>query len=194
MTIPPDPEEHAVELLGWLELPLDDAPAVIVTGVNERILPEAVGADPFLPGSLRTRLGIPDDGARYARDAYLLSALIHSRDEVHLIAGRTNSAGDPLRPSRLLFADEPTVVAERIRRYLGDETERSKRPILTWRRPRTGGRPWSRMARNRPLLSGPASDHPPKIPFHPWTPCPVFGSRTSQPISRIHIGTPSNGC
>jgi hypothetical protein len=120
MTIPPDPEEHAVELLGWLELPLDDAPAVILTGVNERILPEAVGADPFLPGTLRTHLGIPDDGARYARDAYLLSALIHSAEEVHLLAGRTTIQGDPLRPSRLLFADEPEVVAQRIRRYLGD--------------------------------------------------------------------------
>ncbi len=121
LTIPPDPKEHAVELLGWLELPLDDAPAVVVTGVNERILPEAMGADPFLPGSLRTRLKIPDDKARYARDAYLLSALVKSREEVHLVAGRLNGDGDPLRPSRLLFADEPEVVARRIKRYLGDD-------------------------------------------------------------------------
>jgi hypothetical protein len=121
LSIPPEPEEHAVELLGWLELPLDDAPAVIVTGVNERILPEAVGADPFLPGSLRTALGIPDDRARYARDAYLLSALVESREEVHLIAGRLSGSGDPLRPSRLLFADKPEVVAERVLRYLGEE-------------------------------------------------------------------------
>jgi hypothetical protein len=121
LSIPPEPEEHAVELLGWLELPLDDAPAVVVTGVNERILPEAVGADPFLPGSLRTTLGIPDDSARYARDAYLLSALLESRDEVHLVAGRLSSAGDPLRPSRLLFADEPEVVARRVLRYLGED-------------------------------------------------------------------------
>jgi ATP-dependent helicase/nuclease subunit B len=121
MTIPPDPEEHAVELLGWLEIPLDDAPAVIVTAVNERILPEAVGADPFLPGALRTRLAIPDDEARYARDAYLLSALLESREEVHLVAGRLTAQGDPLRPSRLLFAAEPEEVAKRIRRYLGDE-------------------------------------------------------------------------
>jgi len=124
MTIPPEPEEHAVELLGWLELPLDDAAAVILTGVNERILPEAVGADPFLPGTLRTRLGIPDDKARFARDAYLLSALVHSREEIHLVAGRSTIKGDPLRPSRLLFADTPEVVAERIRRYLGDQDER----------------------------------------------------------------------
>ncbi len=125
LAIPPDPEDHAVELLGWLEMPLDDAPCVIVTGVNERILPEALGADPFLPGALRTNLKLPDDKARYARDAYLLTALIHSREEVHLVAGRATIKGDPLRPSRLLFADTPEVLAMRLRRYLGDEEGRT---------------------------------------------------------------------
>lgn len=125
LAIPPDPEERAVELLGWLELPMDDAPALVLTGVNERILPEAMGADPFLPGGLRTRLGIPDDAARYARDAYLLSAMVNSREEIHLVAGRISGGGDPLRPSRLLFATgegpEGTMkVARRVRRYLGE--------------------------------------------------------------------------
>jgi ATP-dependent helicase/nuclease subunit B len=122
--IPPDPEEHAVELLGWLELPLDDAPAVILTGVNDRHLPEAMGADPFLPGALRSHLELADDGARYARDAYLLSALTHSREEVHLVAGRLSAAGDPLRPSRLLFAAPDEEVARRVRRYLDDDEGR----------------------------------------------------------------------
>ncbi len=121
VSIPPEPEDSAVELLGWLELPLDDAPAVIVTGVNDRILPEAMGADPFLPGSLRSRLGIPDDDARYARDVYLLSALVSSREEVHVVAGRLNNSGDPLRPSRLLFAVPEKEVAARVLRYLGEE-------------------------------------------------------------------------
>jgi ATP-dependent helicase/nuclease subunit B len=121
--IPPDPQREAVELLGWLELPLDDAPAVVVAGFNDRHLPEVLGADPFLPGALRTHLGLPDDKARYARDAYLLSALLHSRDEAHLVAGRLSAAGDPLRPSRLLFAAPDEVVARRILRYLEEETD-----------------------------------------------------------------------
>jgi hypothetical protein len=121
--IPPDPQEHAVELLGWLELPMDDAPAVIVTGVNDRHIPEACGADPFLPGALRSHLGISDDAARYARDAYLLSALTQSREAVHLVAGRLTAAGDPLRPSRLLFADSHREVARRVRWFLGEESE-----------------------------------------------------------------------
>ena len=121
--IPPDPQREAVELLGWLELPLDDAPAVVVTGFNDRHLPEVLGADPFLPGALRTHLGLPDDRARYARDAYLLSALLQSREETHLVAGRLSAAGDPLRPSRLLFAAPDEVVARRILRYLEEETD-----------------------------------------------------------------------
>lgn len=119
--IPPEPRREAVELLGWLELPLDDAPAAVVAGFNDRHLPEVLGADPFLPGALRTHLGLPDDRARYARDAYLLSALLHSREEVHLVAGRLSAAGDPLRPSRLLFAAPDEVVARRILRFLGEE-------------------------------------------------------------------------
>jgi hypothetical protein len=119
--IPPDPEEEAVELLGWLELPLDDAPVVVLTGVNDRHIPEAVGADPFLPGALRSHLGMPDDGARYARDAYLLSALVHSREAVVLVAGRLSAGGDPLRLSRLLFAAPDQEVARRIRSLLDDE-------------------------------------------------------------------------
>jgi len=119
--IPPDPEEHAVELLGWLELPLDDAPAVVVTGMNDRRIPESRGPDPFLPGSLRTHLGMLDDRARYARDAYLLSALVRSREEVDLVVGRLSASGDPLRPSRLLFACPDEEVARRVRWILGQE-------------------------------------------------------------------------
>lgn len=123
-SIPPDPQEHAVELLGWLELPLDDAPAVVLTGANDRFLPESLGPDPLLPGSLRSHLGMADDEARYARDAYLLGALIRSRQEVHLVSGRSSVAGDPLRPSRLLFAEGSETVARRISSFLGEEEGR----------------------------------------------------------------------
>ena len=33
--VPPEARDDAVELLGWLELPLDDTPAAIVTSINE---------------------------------------------------------------------------------------------------------------------------------------------------------------
>jgi len=113
-TVPPEADEGAVELLGWLELHLDDAQVLVVTGVNEPFLPDSVTADPFLPHTLRSRLGLADNRRRRARDLYLLSAILASRPETLLVAGRRDADGNPLRPSRLLLADAPEAVARRI--------------------------------------------------------------------------------
>lgn len=118
--IPPHPDRAAVEMLGWLELHLDDAPVAIVTGANEPFLPESVNADAFLPDSLRSALGLEDNARRYARDAYQLTAVLHSRPHVHVIAGRRAAAGDPLRPSRLLLAAFGEPLARRIRMFYGE--------------------------------------------------------------------------
>ena len=101
--LPPDPGRNAVELLDWLELPLDDAPIVMITAFNEGFLPESVSGHAFLPDALRTRLGLPDNRSRLARDAYRLTTVLHSKESVRIIAGRRTSQGDPLRPSRLMF-------------------------------------------------------------------------------------------
>ena len=74
-SIPREAGEPAVEVLGWLELHLDDAPALVITGCNEGFLPTAVSSDPFLPEGLRRRLGLPDNARRYARDAYAPTCL-----------------------------------------------------------------------------------------------------------------------
>ncbi|HSJ25378.1 MAG TPA: PD-(D/E)XK nuclease family protein [Longimicrobiales bacterium] len=117
--LPPDADDVAIELLGWLELHLDDAPVAILTGMNEPFVPEAVNADAFLPNALRSRLGMEDNERRYARDAYQLTAMLQSR-HVHVVAGRRTLLGDPLRPSRLLLATSGTALARRVRAYLGD--------------------------------------------------------------------------
>jgi ATP-dependent helicase/nuclease subunit B len=118
--LPPEADEVAVELLGWLELHLDDAPVAILTGMNEPFVPEALNADAFLPNALRSRLGIEDNNRRYARDAYQLTAMLHSR-HVHVIAGRRTILGDPLRPSRLLLATSGPVLARRVRGFLDED-------------------------------------------------------------------------
>jgi ATP-dependent helicase/nuclease subunit B len=118
--LPPDADDMAIELLGWLELHLDDAPVAVLTGMNEPFVPEAMNADAFLPNALRTRLGIEDNDRRYARDAYQLTAMLHSR-RVHVVAGRRTMLGDPLRPSRLLLATSGETLARRIKAYLGDD-------------------------------------------------------------------------
>ena len=117
--VPPEADEGSVELLGWLELHLDDAEVLVVTGVNEPFLPESVTADPFLPHTLRSRLGLADNRRRQARDLYLLSAILASRPNTLLVAGRRDAEGNPLRPSRLLLADDPEAVARRVVALLG---------------------------------------------------------------------------
>lgn len=117
--IAPLPQHAAIELLGWLELPLDDAPALIVTGFNDGLTPSHVNADMFLPGALRRRLGLNDNDRRYARDAYALSVLAASRERLTLIAGRRTAEGDPLSPSRLLFACDRPRIAKRTLAFFG---------------------------------------------------------------------------
>jgi len=119
--IAPEPEEAAVEILGWLEMHLDDAPVAILTGVNEPYLPASLNADPFLPDAMRAALGLEDNARRQARDAYQMSAILHTRAQARVIVGRRSAAGDPLRPSRLALAATGAPLAERVRAFFGHE-------------------------------------------------------------------------
>lgn len=97
----------ALELQGWLELAWEDAPHLVVAGLNDGLVPDAVVGDAFLPESLRERLGLKTNAARLARDAYLLQAIVASRREagrLDVLLAKVSAAGDPLRPSRLLLA------------------------------------------------------------------------------------------
>lgn len=120
--IPPEPEARAVELLGWLELGPDDAPAVLVVGMNEGTIPEAVQGDPFLPDGLRSALGLVDNRRRYARDALAVTALVHSRPFVRFVAGRRDADGTPLQPSRLLLATEEEDLPSRVLRFVDGDS------------------------------------------------------------------------
>lgn len=116
--IPPLPAPGAVELLGWLELALDDAPALAVTSVNEGFVPKSTSGDPFLPNELRMQLGLLSNERRYARDAYALSVLLATRANLRLIVGHRDAENNPLIPSRLLFAtDEPSACARALRMF-----------------------------------------------------------------------------
>jgi ATP-dependent helicase/nuclease subunit B len=107
----------AVELLGWLELLWEDAPHLLVAGCNDGCVPDAVVGDAFLPESLRARLGLKTNSGRFARDAYLLSALDACRTQagrLDLLVGKASQAGDPLRPSRLLLRCADSELPRRI--------------------------------------------------------------------------------
>jgi ATP-dependent helicase/nuclease subunit B len=108
----------ALDLLGWLELLWEDAPHLVVAGLNDGRVPEAVTGDAFLPEALRVRLGLKTNEARFARDAYQLAALAASRPagagRLDLLVGKVSAAGDPLRPSRLLLLCADAELPQRV--------------------------------------------------------------------------------
>ncbi len=101
--IPSPAQPGAVEMVGWLEVPFDDAPVCIVTGMNEGSVPRGAGGGTLLTGGSRRALEMPGSDAGLSRDAYLLNVLLRCHERVVVIAGRRSLAGDPLKPSRLLF-------------------------------------------------------------------------------------------
>lgn len=99
-------DDDAQALHGWLELPWQDAPHLVIAGMNEGLVPDSLQGDAWLPDSVRGALDLKTNDTRLARDSYLLTAMIESRrrdGSVLLLAARQTAAGDPLKPSRLLL-------------------------------------------------------------------------------------------
>jgi ATP-dependent helicase/nuclease subunit B len=146
--IAPPADPDAMELLGWLDLPLDDAPATIVTSFNDGLVPSSVTADAFLPNRLRQSLGLLHNDRRLARDAYALATLCASRRNLRVIVARRDSEGNPLPPSRLLFLTSPEQVVARGRWLFGDlPPQPPRRSLLV---PPSGPQPRSRLEPPRP--------------------------------------------
>ncbi len=98
-------EPGDVELAGWLEAPWLDAGRVAVCGCIEGRLPASVTEHAFLPDSKRKALGLLDNVARGARDAYLLTCLRNVRppEDFRCSFSKFSSDGSPSLPSSLLL-------------------------------------------------------------------------------------------
>jgi hypothetical protein len=116
--------EDAIELLGWLELALDDAPVLVVTGFNEGSVPDSRRDDPFLPDTLRRTLGLASDADRLARDVYATRVVCASRKAVCFVSGRRGADGEPRLPSRISFRCADDELLARARKFVdgADET------------------------------------------------------------------------
>lgn len=119
-TLPAPASPGEIDIVGWLEAHLDDSPVLVLAGFNEGAVPESVAADPFLPESLRSVAGLLNNRQRYARDAYLLRAILASRPLVRVICGRLGFESEPLAPSRLFFACTPDQMVRRILAFYGE--------------------------------------------------------------------------
>lgn len=138
-----DKPSGALDLQGWLELPWEDAPHLVIAGLNDGLVPEAIVGDAFLPEGLREKLELRTNAARFARDAYLLQAAVACRagrpqpdsracGRVDLILAKVSSVGDPLRPSRLLLRCADAELPQRIA-FLFRPAD-TTRPNLPWMR------------------------------------------------------------
>ncbi|MGC1481332.1 MAG: PD-(D/E)XK nuclease family protein [Chthoniobacterales bacterium] len=98
-------EPGEVELLGWLEAPWVEAKRLMIAGCVEGSLPTAVTEHAFLPDSRRRALGLIDNAARSARDAYLLTCLLRTRavGEIRCSFSKVSAEGGPALPSNLLL-------------------------------------------------------------------------------------------
>ena len=118
-----EPDEGDVILTdGWMELPFLDAGELVIAGFREGCVPESTLGHPFLPDSLRHRLGLPDNAAKETRDRAILRLALAARDAdaVRIFFHAIDAKGDALKPSRLLFeTDDDADLARRVKAFYG---------------------------------------------------------------------------
>ena len=134
----PDRPRDAHDLLGWLELLWNDAPHLIIAGVNEGNVPESVIGDAFLPEGLREQLGLRTNAQRFARDAYLIEALCRRRAKtgrIDILVPQSANDGSPLKPSRLLFQGSKDTLLPRTRTLFTAHAKESahSRHTVAWK-------------------------------------------------------------
>lgn len=128
-------EHAALDALGWMELHFRPERHLIVTGLNEGIVPEGGVADQFMPEGLKTALSADSFAGKKARDSFLLTALLHSRKRegsLHIVLSRTGSKNDPLTPSSLLMRCTDEELPQRVEQLFREHSVPT--PPLPYRR------------------------------------------------------------
>lgn len=119
----------SVDAVGWLELALDDAPALLVCDMQEGLVPAAPQVHPLLEAPMRRQLGLEQDALRLARDHYLLECVCAQRKSQvwpQFFLCRNNAQGDPLLPSRLFFLGEQSALAPRALAMFGEDQDEAQ--------------------------------------------------------------------
>jgi len=164
----PEKSAGAVEWQGWLELIWEDAPHVLVAGLNEGRVPSSAGADLFLPEGLRAQLGLKTNAQRLAVDAYYLQAAAGARagagSRLDLLLGRVSGSGDPIKPSRLLLRCAEEALPERVQ-FLFRELPPAMGANVAW------SRAWALQLSAPEAVPLPA--HLPVTGLREWLKCPL---------------------
>ncbi len=121
--MPADPSTGGVELIGWLDAHLDDAPNLVVMGMNAGIIPAAMQLEPWLPERHRDLLGLDGPRRRAARDAYLLTAMLQSGRSIQWTTAKLQRDGTPMAPSSLLLRTQGASLAQSMLRFVGEDEQ-----------------------------------------------------------------------
>ncbi len=113
----PPQKESGIELLGWYELLLDDAPCKLLTGCNEELIPQKISSDPLLPQKTRHILGLKTNTGFYALNRYQLGCIAQSTAYIRFFASRKNLQNDRLKLSRLILSEEPGESIEILKEF-----------------------------------------------------------------------------
>ena len=132
--MPTEPSTGGVELIGWLDAHLDDAPHLVVMGMNGGIIPAAMQLEPWLPERHRELLGLDCPRRRAARDAYLLTAMLQSGRSIQLTSAQRHRDGTPMTPSSLLLREQGPALASRMLAFVGED-DHNDAPTLASRQP-----------------------------------------------------------
>ena len=113
--------EGDLDLSGWLEAPWSEARRLVLAGCVEGSLPASTAGHPFLPDQKRRELGLPDNAARRARDAFLLGCLARARKATDFLCSfaKFGPDGTPSIPSTLLMRCEEEVLPGRVLALFG---------------------------------------------------------------------------
>ena len=98
-----------IRLLDWIDIFWSPNPHVVLSDMNDGIVPLAEPQTFLLSDSSRKILGLRNSESRRSRDAYMLWALKRSRSEpgrkLSIIVPRKNIDSDPLMPSPILMCE-----------------------------------------------------------------------------------------
>lgn len=99
-----DGTSSKVRIVGWLDSALDRSGSLLLTSVNEGILPEPQRFDYLLSDSVREKLGLVSGKSRDIRDKYVLMSILGSEKRVKFFASRTLGSGEGALLSRLILS------------------------------------------------------------------------------------------
>lgn len=111
-------DDTVLDVVGWRELSFACARRILLVAMHDGCVPETAPQDACLPDAFRRFMKMTGARERAARDAFLLTALLHGQHgqgrEVHFLLSKVKPDGAPAFPSSLLLRCKKTPEGRRV--------------------------------------------------------------------------------